>query len=139
MHCGYFLNQNNLGLEKPFGQVVRESREIATYCEGTDTRTSVEEVYRHEVFREPRHEVTRGRPYERGFEFEIPPDAMPSFKAAHNEVRWSLEARAAPIRWPRFERRFLICVYPAPVACEVTDELLVESGSSSAGGYSKAD
>jgi len=30
---GYFLNQNNLGLRKPFHQVVDEGREIAEYCD----------------------------------------------------------------------------------------------------------
>ena len=33
MDFGYFLNQNNLGLEKPFHQVVAEGREIAQYCD----------------------------------------------------------------------------------------------------------
>jgi len=33
MHFGYFLNQNNLGLAKPFHEVVDEGRQIATYCD----------------------------------------------------------------------------------------------------------
>lgn len=33
MDFGYFLNQNNLGLAKPFHQVVDEGREIAQYCD----------------------------------------------------------------------------------------------------------
>ena len=33
MRFGYFLNQNNLGLEKSFTQLIEESREIARYCD----------------------------------------------------------------------------------------------------------
>ena len=35
MQFGYFLNNNNLGLAKPFHQVVAEGREIAEYCDRT--------------------------------------------------------------------------------------------------------
>ena len=35
MDFGYFLNQNNLGLRKPFQQVVAEGRQIAGYCDRT--------------------------------------------------------------------------------------------------------
>ncbi|RUA26617.1 MAG: LLM class flavin-dependent oxidoreductase [Actinobacteria bacterium] len=35
MDFGYFLNQNNLGLLKPFQQVVAEGRQIAGYCDRT--------------------------------------------------------------------------------------------------------
>ena len=33
MDFGYFLNQNNLGLEKPFDRVIAEGRDIAQYCD----------------------------------------------------------------------------------------------------------
>lgn len=35
MDFGYFLNQNNLGLRKSFGQVIAEGRDIACYCDRT--------------------------------------------------------------------------------------------------------
>ncbi|MCH2623670.1 MAG: LLM class flavin-dependent oxidoreductase, partial [Acidimicrobiales bacterium] len=35
MDFGYFLNQNNLGLEKPFDRVIAEGRDIAQYCDRT--------------------------------------------------------------------------------------------------------
>ncbi|MEM6799494.1 MAG: hypothetical protein AAF589_08265 [Planctomycetota bacterium] len=87
--------------------------EIATYCEGTDTRTSVEEVYRQKLYGERRFRVETDRPYEQAFTFMVPEDAMHSFVSPHNEVRWSIEVRAAPMRWPEFRRRFRLCVYPA--------------------------
>lgn len=86
--------------------------EVATYCQGTDTRTGVLEVYRQSFLRQPRSEVKPGKPFEREFAFEVPVQAMHSFKSAHNEVRWSIEARVTPLRWPAFRRRFLVCVYP---------------------------
>ena len=35
MNFGYFLNQNNLGLGKPFDRVIAEGRDIAQYCDRT--------------------------------------------------------------------------------------------------------
>ncbi len=35
MDFGYFLNQNNLGLAKPFDRVIAEGRDIAQYCDRT--------------------------------------------------------------------------------------------------------
>ncbi|MEM8866135.1 MAG: DUF3592 domain-containing protein, partial [Planctomycetota bacterium] len=86
--------------------------EIATYCEGTDTRTSVQEVYRELLHRERRYRVENERPFEQAFTFTVPPNAMHSFVSPHNEVRWTLEVRGAPMRWPEFRRRFRLCVYP---------------------------
>ena len=87
--------------------------EIATFCEGTDTRTSTEEVYRQTLVAERRFRVETDRSYERPFTFTVPTDAMHSFVSPHNEVRWSIEVRATPMRWPKFARRFRLCVYPA--------------------------
>lgn len=87
--------------------------ELATYCEGTDTRISTEEVYRQTLHSQRRVRVEADRPYEQPFTFTVPSDAMHSFTSPHNEVRWSIEVRGAPIRWPEFRRRFRLCVYPA--------------------------
>lgn len=86
--------------------------EIATYCEGTDTRTSSIEVFREVIVRQQRCEVEPGKPFEQELEFRIPSQAMHSFQSAHNEVRWALEVRVTPQRWPAFTRRFLVCVFP---------------------------
>lgn len=87
--------------------------EIATFCEGTDTRTSTQEVYRELLHRERRFRVAVDRPFEQAFTFTVPENAMHSFLSPHNEVRWSLEVRASPMRWPEFRRRFRLCVYPS--------------------------
>lgn len=86
--------------------------EIATFNEGTDTRSSIEEVHREVLHKERRFRIETERPYEKDFTFKLPADAMHSFVAPHNEVRWSLEVHGAPVRWPEFRRRFRLCVYP---------------------------
>ncbi|MBT6275251.1 MAG: LLM class flavin-dependent oxidoreductase, partial [Chromatiales bacterium] len=50
MQFGYFLNQNNLNLEKPFGQVLAESRDIARYCDEHDWQSiwTTEHHFGHE-------------------------------------------------------------------------------------------
>lgn len=105
--------------------------EIATFCEGTDTRTSTQEVYRELLHRERRFRVEVDRPFEQAFTFTVPPGAMHSFLSPHNEVRWSLEVRATPMRWPEFRRRFRLCVYPANWRSREEEEELL--GSSLAG------
>lgn len=50
MHFGYFLNQNNLGLERPYTDVIRHGREIAKYCDrhGWDSIWTTEHHFGHE-------------------------------------------------------------------------------------------
>ena len=50
MRFGYFLNQNNLGLVKPYGQVLSEGRQIARYCDrnGWDSIWTTEHHFGHE-------------------------------------------------------------------------------------------
>ena len=49
MQFGYFLNQNNLGLAKPFGQALDERREIARHCDrtGWDSSWTTEHHFGH--------------------------------------------------------------------------------------------
>ena len=50
MRFGYFLNQNNWGLTKPFHEVVNEGREIAQYCDqnGWESIWTTEHHFGHE-------------------------------------------------------------------------------------------
>lgn len=88
-------------------------QEIATYHQGTDTRTSVEEVHRQALLRHATLQVEPGQPYEAEFNIELPAGVMHSFQSPHNEVRWFIEVSGTPKRWPAFTRRFQFCVYPA--------------------------
>ena len=52
MRFGYFSNQNNKGLQKPFHQVVEETRELARYCDGNgwDSIWFTEHHFGHEGY-----------------------------------------------------------------------------------------
>lgn len=91
-----------------------ELEESATFRQGTDTRCERLAVKRlaiaawHDVRLEP------GKIFETRFTVGIPADAMHSFAADHNAVRWRLVIRGAPARWPPFTRTFPLVVFPPP-------------------------
>lgn len=90
--------------------------EQAVYPQGTDTRTATAVVYRQTLFSERKFDVTPQQAFEASFPVVVPEDAMHSFAAPHNAVTWSLVVRGRMARWPEFERRFPIYVYPAAAA-----------------------
>lgn len=87
--------------------------EIATFRQGTDTRTAVVEVCRNMLLRERFVRATPGEPLRCEFEFAIPEEAPHSFVSPHNEVRWSLEVAVGVARMTEVRRRFRLCVYPS--------------------------
>jgi hypothetical protein len=95
-------------------QLVCEER--ATYQQGTDTRTVTEVVYRETVFSERKFEIPPGGAFETHFTVPVPDAAMHSFTAHHNAVSWMLVVRGRMARWPEFERRFPLYIYPAAEA-----------------------
>lgn len=86
--------------------------EEATYQQGTDTRTATETVYRETVYEEANFEIQPGRAFEHHCKVRLPASAMHSFKSDHNEIRWSLIIQGDVARWPDYERRFPLIVYP---------------------------
>lgn len=95
-------------------QLVCEER--ATYQQGTDTRTASAIVYRQTVLSERKFDVPPGGAFEMHFNVAVPDAAMHSFSAPHNAVSWMLIVRGRMVRWPEFERRFPLYVYPLPPA-----------------------
>lgn len=95
-------------------QVLLQCEERATYQQGTDTRIAAEIVYRETVFSERKFEIPPGGAFEAHFTVPIPAAAMHSFSASHNAVSWMLVVRGRMARWPEFERRFPLYVYPRP-------------------------
>lgn len=87
-------------------------QEQATYQQGTDTRTATAVVHRETVFTQRKFDISPAAAFEAGFSFVVPAHAMHSFEAAHNAVTWALVVRGKMARWPEFERRFPLCVYP---------------------------
>jgi cytochrome c oxidase subunit IV len=91
-------------------QLVCEER--AMYQQGTDTRTATAVVHRETVLSERKIDIAPDAPLEAHFSFTLPTVAMHSFAAAHNSVSWALVVRGRISRWPEFERRFPLYVYP---------------------------
>jgi hypothetical protein len=87
--------------------------EVATYRQGTDTRTERLRVFEQPVFHHEQIEVEPSRVFEHQGEVEIPAECMHSFKATHNEVQWRLLIRADVAGWPPFERTFPVVVCPS--------------------------
>ena len=110
-----FLSQTGR-LRVRWFQVQLVCEERATYQQGTDTRTASALVYRQTVLSERKFEIPPGGAFETHFTVDVPATAMHSFAAAHNAVTWSLMVRGRMARWPEFERRFPLYVYPLPPA-----------------------
>ncbi len=88
--------------------------ESATYRQGTNTRTESREVFCQELFCREGVRIESGMPFEAEFELNMPERAMHSFKAAHNEINWSLQVEGDVVRWPNFKRSFAVIVRPLP-------------------------
>ncbi len=110
-----FLSQTGR-LQVRWFQVQLVCEERATYQQGTDTRTASATVYRETVLNERKFEIPPGGAFEKHFNIAIPATAMHSFSAPHNAVSWMLVVRGRMARWPEFERRFPLYVYPLPPA-----------------------
>ncbi|MBI3827989.1 MAG: DUF3592 domain-containing protein [Planctomycetes bacterium] len=80
--------------------------EKATYRQGTNTRTDTHRVYEKKLDARTGFAITGAGKEELRTKAEIPADAMHSFKAGHNAIRWFLEVRADIERWPDFKRGF---------------------------------
>ncbi len=87
--------------------------EVATYRQGTDTRTETREVRNIELFRRDGFEIHGGAPFEADIELSVPDDAMHSFAADHNEIVWTLVVEGDASDWPNFRRAFSVMIRPA--------------------------
>ena len=86
--------------------------EVATYHQGTDTRSETRRVYEREVQAQGAFEVQPGLPFSARCTVEVPCGAMHSFESEHNAIRWQLVVRGEVAGWPDFERAFQLVVYP---------------------------
>ena len=81
-----------------------------------DRKSTTAVVHRETVFSDRKFDIAPGGAFEAQFSFAVPAEAMHSFEAAHNAVSWSLVVRGRMARWPEFERRFPLYVYPLAAA-----------------------
>jgi hypothetical protein len=86
--------------------------ERATFRQGTDTRTETRRVFERRCFVREDFEIDQGLPFESRCEVVVPPGAMHSFYAGHNEVSWKLIVKGKVRGRPDFEREFQIVVNP---------------------------
>jgi hypothetical protein len=86
--------------------------EVATYRQGTDTRTEQSRVFEKTLLERQQVELLPQRAFEEELEVEIPAQCMHSFKADHNEVRWRLLVHGDIAGWPPFDRSFPVVVVP---------------------------
>jgi len=91
-----------------------ELEESATFRQGTDNRSERLAVRRLPVGTWHDVQLAPGKIFETRFAVAIPDDAMHSFAAEHNAVRWRLVIRGKPVRWPPFTRMFPVVVFPRP-------------------------
>lgn len=106
-----FIGQGGAGMFRRIA-VSLELEELASFRQGTDSRTE-----RRMVLSEPIAEwravaVAPGRRFEVRTTLRIPGDAMHSFVSPHNAVSWRIAVLVEPARWPLFTRRFPIVVLP---------------------------
>ena len=88
--------------------------ELATFRQGTDTRTHTCRVYQKRIFDRQAFDIPQGLAFQQQCRIEIPPEAMHSFEADHNQVQWKFVVRGEAGGWPPFERSFPMIVYPNP-------------------------
>ena len=68
----------------------------------------------HEIFHGDDLIVTPQQPLEIVRTFQVPAQAMHSFRAPRNEITWMLVVEAEPERWPKSRRTFPLVVCPSP-------------------------
>lgn len=93
-------------------QVLLVCEEIATYRQGTDTRTERRRVYEQELFLREGFHIRPNEPLEVRCPFSLPADVMHSFRGRCNEIEWSIVVEADVLRHGFIERNFPIVVYP---------------------------
>ncbi|QDU55575.1 hypothetical protein [Aeoliella mucimassa] len=87
--------------------------ESASFRQGTDLRTSVEQVFREELRKWQQLHIEPTLPFEADLTVTIPEWAMHSFRSSHNEVRWMLLVKGETMRRQEVYRQFALNVRPA--------------------------
>jgi len=90
-----------------------EVEEMASFRQGTDTRTERVIVWREVVKGWSGVQITPGVRFETHATITIPDGVMHSFASEHNAVRWRIVVSGRPERWAAFTRVFPLVVHPA--------------------------
>ena len=106
-----FLSQSgNLRLKSVDVSLICE--EEAVFRQGTNARTESREVFRQSLYLGGETTIRPGEPLEAECDLPIPHEAMHSFRASHNQIRWKLIVNGDILGWDGFERSFPVVVRP---------------------------
>jgi hypothetical protein len=97
--------------------------EIARFRQGTDTVTNRKDVFRQTMFSRNDFETTHDLPLHQEFFFQLPIDAMHSFRHENNEIFWKIDLYAKIVGEPEICRECPIVVRPV-----VLNDLTLEGG-----------
>ncbi|MEM9364906.1 MAG: hypothetical protein AAGD07_02845 [Planctomycetota bacterium] len=86
--------------------------EQSFFRQGTDVRVEKHLAFEQEVLVSTNVRVDPGQPWKQQFEVPIPANAMHSFVAENNAIRWRLVISGEARPWPSFCRSFPIFVRP---------------------------
>ncbi len=109
--CDLIVGQGGVGLFRRIS-VSLELEELATYRQGTDTRTERRVVREESIIEWRGVSIAPGHRFEERAAFQVPDDAMHSFASLHNAVTWRITVRVEPVKWPPLTRHFPIVVLP---------------------------
>lgn len=89
-------------------------REIATYQQGTDTKTvTYNDVI--DVYEEPGYDYSGGEMIQGGYDFVIPTNSMHTFKVRRNEIKWILQFKLDVANLPDYVDEYELTVLPQMV------------------------
>jgi hypothetical protein len=86
--------------------------EEAVFRQGTNARTETREVFRRKVYSIADAVIRPGDALEAECDLAVPPEAMHSFRANHNQVQWKLIVHSDADGWQSFQRSFPVVVRP---------------------------
>ncbi|HEV3003464.1 MAG TPA: DUF3592 domain-containing protein [Pirellulales bacterium] len=115
--CQVFVSQGGRLSIHSF-RILLVCEEIATYRQGTNTRTAVERVFEREVFSHEHFAIHPEVPFETQLPLEMPGGAMHSFRSEHNQIHWKLVVAGETARRRDFERSFALVIHPGRAGSE---------------------
>jgi Protein of unknown function (DUF3592) len=105
-----WLHQGNTAGIKKF-TIALESEESVTYRQGTSTRTETNRLF-EKVIVESSEQTTISQ----GFTLvELPIDAMHTFRANRNKIKWIIRVKGTIAFWPDIDDTYEITVYPPKI------------------------
>lgn len=82
------------------------------YRQGTDLRIERHNAFSQALWKQSNVVVDPQTPLEQQLQFSLPDNAMHSFVAAHNAIRWRIVVQGESSPWPSFCRSFPVIVHP---------------------------